>query len=57
MQCGLLILGDHLADPTSGARGPAAARHRQFVELGVAVRDSLERFGSEVLPRVQSGRP
>jgi alkanesulfonate monooxygenase SsuD/methylene tetrahydromethanopterin reductase-like flavin-dependent oxidoreductase (luciferase family) len=34
MECGLLILGDHLADPTTGARAPAAARHRQFVELG-----------------------
>ena len=36
MECGLLVLGDHLADPTSGVRGPAAARHRQIVELGVA---------------------
>ena len=36
MEAGLLILGDHLADPASGARSPAAARHRQIVELGVA---------------------
>jgi alkanesulfonate monooxygenase SsuD/methylene tetrahydromethanopterin reductase-like flavin-dependent oxidoreductase (luciferase family) len=36
MECGLLILGDHLADPTSGARTSAAARYRQMVELGVA---------------------
>jgi alkanesulfonate monooxygenase SsuD/methylene tetrahydromethanopterin reductase-like flavin-dependent oxidoreductase (luciferase family) len=36
MRCGLLILGDHLADPRSGLRAPAAARYRQMVELGVA---------------------
>ena len=36
MELGLLILGDHRADPSSGVRIPAAARHRQFVELGVA---------------------
>jgi alkanesulfonate monooxygenase SsuD/methylene tetrahydromethanopterin reductase-like flavin-dependent oxidoreductase (luciferase family) len=35
MEVGLLILGDHLADPTSGVRMPAAARYRQMVELGV----------------------
>ena len=36
MQAGMLILGDHLADPASGMRTPAAARYRQIVELGVA---------------------
>lgn len=36
METGLLILGDHLADPRSGVRSPAPARQRQFVELGVA---------------------
>lgn len=36
MRTGMLILGDHLADPTTGARAPAAARYRQIVELGVA---------------------
>jgi alkanesulfonate monooxygenase SsuD/methylene tetrahydromethanopterin reductase-like flavin-dependent oxidoreductase (luciferase family) len=36
MRSGLLILGDHLADPRSGVRTPAAARQRQVVELGVA---------------------
>jgi alkanesulfonate monooxygenase SsuD/methylene tetrahydromethanopterin reductase-like flavin-dependent oxidoreductase (luciferase family) len=36
MRCGMLILGDHLADPVRGGRISAAARHRQIVELGVA---------------------
>jgi alkanesulfonate monooxygenase SsuD/methylene tetrahydromethanopterin reductase-like flavin-dependent oxidoreductase (luciferase family) len=36
MEVGLLILGDHLADPTSGVRVPPATRYRQIVELGVA---------------------
>ncbi|MGH7290357.1 MAG: LLM class flavin-dependent oxidoreductase [Myxococcota bacterium] len=34
MDEGLLILGDHLADPHTGMRSSQAERHRQFVELG-----------------------
>jgi len=45
MQAGMLILGDHLADPTSGVRTPAAARYRQIVELGV----SAEALGFELV--------
>ncbi len=35
MREGLLILGDHLADPHTGHKTSQAARHRQIVELGV----------------------
>jgi alkanesulfonate monooxygenase SsuD/methylene tetrahydromethanopterin reductase-like flavin-dependent oxidoreductase (luciferase family) len=35
MREGLLVLGDHLPDPTTGARGSQAARFRQIIELGV----------------------
>ena len=35
MKEGLLILGDHLADPHSGERVSQAQRHRQFVDLAV----------------------
>jgi alkanesulfonate monooxygenase SsuD/methylene tetrahydromethanopterin reductase-like flavin-dependent oxidoreductase (luciferase family) len=35
MREGLLILGDHLADPHTGYKSSHSARHRQIVELGV----------------------
>ncbi|MCZ6465120.1 MAG: LLM class flavin-dependent oxidoreductase, partial [Proteobacteria bacterium] len=33
MNQGLLILGDHMADPHTGARTTESQRHRQIVEL------------------------
>jgi hypothetical protein len=35
MREGLLILGDHLPNPHTGAKATSAQRHRQIVELGV----------------------
>jgi len=62
MELGLLLLGDHLADPTSGVRAPAATRYRQIVELGVAAEDAgfaMVCLGEHHLCdyRVQSARP
>jgi alkanesulfonate monooxygenase SsuD/methylene tetrahydromethanopterin reductase-like flavin-dependent oxidoreductase (luciferase family) len=35
MECGLLVLGDHLPNPHTGERLSQAERHRQIVELAV----------------------